>query len=270
MFCNNCGKQLADNARFCDGCGAQIGAPAAHNPAPMGYNGAPMGYAPVPVKAPNPTMENFTKFLKSFFTPGPVRTIATAAKSTSLEWLLFAGIGMLVYGFALATNIWQLLDSMLGAMSSQVMDQIFNYGQWLLYGILIGAFSYFLLSGLTLLTVKVIFKKNVHVNSIFNVVAIATVPLTLAYIVNLLLGFVWFPMVIVTFMGGILASAVLLYVGVQKLEKLEVSPFWAHTAIWTLAVLIVTVVLYLIVKAGVEDAVGNAMGAVSGLAGLFG
>lgn len=24
MFCSNCGKELADNAKFCDGCGSQI------------------------------------------------------------------------------------------------------------------------------------------------------------------------------------------------------------------------------------------------------
>lgn len=26
MFCTNCGKEIPDNANFCDGCGAQIGA----------------------------------------------------------------------------------------------------------------------------------------------------------------------------------------------------------------------------------------------------
>lgn len=32
IYCRNCGKTLADDARFCSGCGTQTGQPAAYTP----------------------------------------------------------------------------------------------------------------------------------------------------------------------------------------------------------------------------------------------
>lgn len=46
MFCPKCGSQLADDAKFCGACGAQIQAPAAGAPA--------AGAAPTPNPAPTP------------------------------------------------------------------------------------------------------------------------------------------------------------------------------------------------------------------------
>ena len=32
MFCKNCGKELANDAKFCDACGATMAAPAVETP----------------------------------------------------------------------------------------------------------------------------------------------------------------------------------------------------------------------------------------------
>ncbi len=55
MFCEKCGKQLPDNAAFCDGCGARIDAPAP-NQTPQASDAAPAaaGTAAAAVKPKNP------------------------------------------------------------------------------------------------------------------------------------------------------------------------------------------------------------------------
>ncbi|MBM6782798.1 zinc ribbon domain-containing protein [Enorma massiliensis] len=71
MFCPKCGSQLADDAKFCGACGAQIQAPANTTPAP--------GAAPAPIPGPAPTSNPSpvpgpvpTQSSGSSFTPSPI------------------------------------------------------------------------------------------------------------------------------------------------------------------------------------------------------
>lgn len=66
MFCPKCGSQLADDAKFCGACGAQIQAPANTTPAP--------GAAPAPIPGPAPTSNPSP-------VPGPVPTPSSAPTS---------------------------------------------------------------------------------------------------------------------------------------------------------------------------------------------
>lgn len=66
MFCPKCGSQLADDAKFCGACGAQIQAPANTTPAP--------GAAPAPIPGPAPTSNASP-------VPGPVPTPSSAPTS---------------------------------------------------------------------------------------------------------------------------------------------------------------------------------------------
>lgn len=60
MFCPKCGSQLADDAKFCGNCGAQIQAPAAGAPATGAAPtpGPAPAPGPVPGPAPNPSPIN--------------------------------------------------------------------------------------------------------------------------------------------------------------------------------------------------------------------
>ena len=46
MFCSNCGKQLADNVKFCTGCGTPIEAPVVQDAVPAQKKAAPVFKAP--------------------------------------------------------------------------------------------------------------------------------------------------------------------------------------------------------------------------------
>ena len=249
MFCGNCGKAIADDAKFCDGCGAAVA---------VQGEGAPV------VATPNPIFENFVKRINGFFSLNSVKTVGDAAKSSGLEWLLFAGIAVLAYAIALGANIGQAIRSLIGAMGGY----IYNFGSGLLYGLLLGAGTYFLMSVLIFLTIKVIYKKQVSITNVFNMVAVASMPLACVYIANIIFGFIWTPLVIILSVTGMLATAILLYAGMQKLVKFESSPFLAYVCIWAIVVAVVCIILAVIVSLSVSSAIGGAASSLSGLSSL--
>lgn len=63
----------------------------------------------------------------------------------------------------------------------------------------------------------------------------------------MIFGFIWAPFIIVFFVVALVLTAVLLYVGMQKLDKLDKSPFMAYAGIWTVVTLIFVLVLFIII-----------------------
>ncbi len=54
MFCENCGKQIAENSNFCEGCGAKITSEAAPVSAPISTPEPVSASVPAPVPASTP------------------------------------------------------------------------------------------------------------------------------------------------------------------------------------------------------------------------
>ncbi len=277
MFCSNCGKNLPDDVKFCDGCGAQIGA-------------APASAAPASaVPAPNPMIQNFLKVLKGIFSKNTVKTVGEAAQSHGSEWILLALISWLTYTFALCTNvyssIYQVFNSLIntamkatGEMGGMLgmgdyvktaiktaVGQIYNFGSCFLYGLLISVGVYFLMSFAIFAMMKVVFKKNIGLINVFNLVSAASLPLGAIWLLNLVLGLLWMPLVSILSVVGFVAFAILLYVGIQKLAKLETSPFLAYVGTWGVVAAIVVIVVCLV--AG--STLGNAMNMLENLGNMF-
>lgn len=272
MYCSNCGKQLADDAKFCDACGAQIDPAAPAAGAGAASAGAPV-QPPYPAVKENVLVTNFVKAIKGFYSKHTVRTVGQAAKSTGMEWILLTLISCLVYALALALNVKQLFDGAFGALSGVIVSAIYNFGIWFLYGLIIAVVSYFASSLLLFGAVKLVFKKEVAVQNVFNLVAVATLPLTTAYILNIILGFVWVPLIFVFSAAAFVATAVLLYVGMQKLDKFETSPFIAYVVVWIIVSLIVCIVVDVCLNAAAKslmsNLLGEAMGSLGSLSGLL-
>lgn len=276
MYCVNCGKNLADDAKFCDACGAPVASDQAAPAAEPVAAEAPVITPPVaqvPVAKQNAITSGFFKTLKGFFSKNTVRTVGESAKSTGMEWLLTALLCCLVYALALALNVKQIIDSTLGALSSMLGGKIYNFGIWLLYGLLISILSYFLMSFVLFGTVKLVFKKNVNIHCVFNLVATASLPLATAYVLNIILGFIWIPFIFIFSAAALASTAVLLYAGMQKLDKFETSPFAAYSVVWIIVAAVLIIVASICIKSAVESLVGNllgdAMNSLDGLSGLL-
>ena len=289
MFCSKCGNTLPENAKFCDKCGTPVPNTAEQSPitntAPMqsvasdaaqsqpNTNGTPIqnvannvaqpfvntNVAPVQNVANNTPMnvmlQNFLATIKGFFSKDTVKTVANASKSTGLEWLLMMLSCSLLFAFSLAFGVKQILSSLLLDM---LPIRIFNFGIWFLWGLIIGVGSFFLLSLAMFLLTKIIFKIEVKIQNIFNLVATACLPLGVAYIINIILGFVWYPLTIILSVVSLVQTAILLYVGIQKLKKLDKSPFWAYSITWLIVMFILVVVVGIIIRTAVGFAVQNA------------
>lgn len=250
MFCSNCGKNLSEEAKFCDGCGAPIN---------VVKVGAEVGNQNTVIAQSSPIFRDFLNVIKGFFSKNTVKTVGDAAKSNGMEWIISASISVLTFALAVAVNAKQIINSLLGAVSGYVGGYIYKFGPLFLFGLIIGAVTYFLMSGTIFGAVKLIFKKNTGFVNVLNLVAAATLPLSCVYIANMLLGFIWTGFIIVLFAAGTVSVAVLLYVGIQKLDKFETSPFWAYNAVWA----IVVAVIVIIVSIAVSIAVNNTVNSIS-------
>ena len=247
MFCRKCGTPLADDAKFCGKCGTATANAAApvHNPAPTvdpvavpaptpTYTQAPPAApvytpAPAPIKEPNPMFAKFVSIITQFW-KAPTTSVAEATKSNTHEWSLFAAIGVLLYA---------LSHAIVGGAS---MGGYYPFLPMLGIGILVGAAAY----GLTALGVWVlvtqIFKKQSTFIQALNVTAVALLPLAAIQVVNILVGLIYSPFVTAFTVSALIMSAMLLYIGVQKFDKLEKSPFYAYSIMAAAVVVSVSLV----------------------------
>ena len=95
---------------------------------------------------------------------------------------------------------------------------------------------------------KLILKKNVNIMNVFNVVAVSWIPVTCACIVNIVLAFIWTGFISVFNITGFVAMAILLYAGMQKLEKLTSSPFLCYVGIWATMMMLVKVIQLIVAE----------------------
>lgn len=200
MFCPNCGKNLPDNAAFCDGCGSRMAAA----PAPV----QPQAPVQVPMYAaapsqPNPMVDNTVAALKGFFSANPADAVAKAGKSNGLEWIILAGITALLNMLYLAISPCQYggdFDAL------GLVEGLLSTGIWF-FGIAFGV----------VLLYKVIYKQNIAPANAFNLTSVAMLPLGCTYLLNLIFGFVWSGFTNTFASVALIAFALLLYVAIQNL-----------------------------------------------------
>ncbi len=245
MFCSKCGKSIPENAMFCDGCGAQIGA-ASESQAPS-YRSA------VAAVQSNPIVDNFLKVLKSFFSKNSLKAVEDSAKSTTLEWILVGLLSVIVYAFALAANVGQTLTQ----LAEGETPSVYNFGVWLLFGILFGVVAFFAAGFGVFLGAKITSGSFINVNSAFNVVAAGTLPLACVYCANILLGFIWWPIAATLAVCGIIACAVYMYSGFQKLAHFTNTPYITYSIVWSVIVTVSVLVSALVIRGYIDSIINS-------------
>lgn len=217
MFCPNCGKNLPDNSAFCDGCGTRLAAaPAPQAPAAPVYNQAPAQSSPI--------LDDSIAAFKGFFSKEPTAAIDKASKSTGLEWLIIFGIIAFFNMFLTALKPCHLWESDFDALG-------------LVGGLLNTALYFFGMSFAVLLLFKLAYNKDVAITKIFNVTAVAMLPLGCAYLLNIVFGFVWFGLTDTVDSVAIIAFALLLYYGIQKLGEIKL-PLWSLLILFAAVLLV--------------------------------
>ncbi len=270
MFCYQCGKEIPEGAAFCPSCGASSNG----QPAPQAA--APVATAEAKPSAAMKVLNSFLAILKGVFSKDIVKTVGAQAKNTGYEWII--GIALSVLAFALATPVnilqgfTQLIKSVAGEMGSYVLQYIqFPFLGLLGVSLVIGiAVVGVVVAGIWLLA-KLVTKKNVSWLCVLNLVATATLPLSVCYIANMLLGLIWLPLAMVVSVTALCMTMVLLYAGFQKLEKPVVSPFYPYTAFSAVVVIVAFALSFLLFKGVFTDwATGIAGSAIGSLGSLIG
>ena len=216
MFCSRCGAPIPEGSVFCSNCGSQVGAP-------NGYAAAPR----VPRRRTKGTLgTNLLKTVLSFFSKQPERSLAVAARSRTHEWSILLGVNVLLFALAYTVNIRQILvttvhsfvKSVSSRQISSFLSEVINFGPFLLFGLLIGIFSVALVFGAYVLMEKGIQRGQQDIVSMLNTTAVATLPFTVVFVVNMILGLIWGFLVIPFLLIAALAQALLLYEALQVNE----------------------------------------------------
>lgn len=212
MFCNKCGKELSDNATFCSGCGNQVGA------APVAAPAAANASLP-------PILSRLFSQITNFFTKkDPVGVVANSAKDNSFSGVILAVFGILMFAVSAMVNINQGIVSIFkatndGKLSSSDMKMVQKYfpsgasfGWMLLLALIVFAVA----ALIVFIASNHIAKKNISFSGACNIVAYSSIPMIAVYLLNMLLGLIWFALPVI-FM--LLAVAVTLTILTSALGK---------------------------------------------------
>lgn len=216
-FCPFCGKPLDADATFCPGCGSKIGSKT--------QSGAPAIFV------------DFVNTGKDFFTKGPVVAAQNGAKSKGISWILYASLAIITFMFAAATNIHQFFyfgftRAMLTGVATEQRAQlrknivdgidrsVYKFGLGLLFSFLLGTIVFFTFAFAIFVATKIM-KKNVSLMSVFNLVGVASIPITLVSIINLIVGIIWAPLSILFLGTAVIVSLYLMFTGIDSLADFE-------------------------------------------------
>ncbi len=308
MYCGNCGNVIADDARFCVHCGATVAPAAPVQPVqpeqyvqqvqPEQYVQPVQQVQPAPVyvqpKPENPMFKNFLSRIKGFFSSQITKELGAAAKSQTMEWILFAVLSVLSFAFAMTIGMRSMVGSLirsllgtvmesaggLGAMMGGVAGQasnfmvnlLLNFGLTLLVSIVVAGFTYVAVSMITWLIVSMMYKKNVTIPAVLNMVGYASIPLTIISLLNILVGLIWAPLALILYIVAVIMSVVLLYVGIQKLDKFEVTPYFGFALVVLATVVVAALVggiLYSIVLNVGADKLTEMSGSITDMFDMF-
>ena len=266
-FCKACGNPLEPGAAFCPKCGTGTTGKAPAAPAQ-----ASAGMPPI--------IQDTLTPLKTFVTKGPDAAVGAAAKSKGLGFAIIAGVSMLAFMFALPTNMIEMFGKMIvdvgapasyAAEGANMMHEMllgYPWGLGLVWSLLIWIVLYGGISAAMYLAVKVIHKKDIHFFNVFNMVAVAGLPITAACLVNMLLGLLWTPLVLIVSTAAMICTLILLFNGMQRLGGFEKRPTITFAACIAAVLAIIILVVGIIVTAKLstllKDMIGGTVGGFGG------
>ena len=238
MICKFCGKELTDDARVCGECGTPVASADTDSEAetkaeekieekaeetaekvsddPEDVVDEKDGNTDAEENGENDEdgekekggtfktmVSNSLKILRGFFSRYTFPIVSAASKSKTPEGLLFTGICALLFAFALPMNLSQY-----DALSDSAMLDFNVFGLFGMSLLSAVAVIYVLIAALFLL-LNVILKKKVSIVNVLNAVGVSSIPMSCAFLVNMLLGF-WTPAALIALAAAAMISFALL------------------------------------------------------------
>lgn len=206
----------------------------------------------------NPIFSNFLDRVKSFFSSDVTSTISKASKSKTHEWVVFLAITSIFFALSLATIICHGMRSLINALLSLVSFLIGGYIPNLtdsamsnvsffgIFGLslLLAVIVFFALSLMIKFVLSLMYKINAGFIEIFNMVSYASVLLAFVYIINILFAFIYIPITIISFIVSIMITGILLYIGIQRFDKMNKTPLWGMIIILSVTVIVAILFSY--------------------------
>ncbi len=240
-FCQNCGRPLDPGTTFCPGCGAKADGSA--------------------LSGTNPFSDLGTTFT-TLFKKGPQAAVNEAAGSKGLSWIIFAAAAIIMFMFAVALNIQQFFyfgaQRAFGSEELKFLKTVvkplwgYSFGLGILFSFLVAAIGFFGIAATVYVVSKVILKKNVNFMSVLNMVGVASLPVACVAFLNMLIGFIWAPLTVITMGAALVYSFALMYNGAQKFTEGDAKAPGAFAIAFAVfaAVFFLVVALIVGIKAG--------------------
>ena len=197
------------------------------------------------------------------------QTVASAGKSRGLQWLVLALANIIIFMISATLNVKYALWS--NTIVDAVASRLISIWAVLFANLFIGAAVYFAPGGLIFGAMRLVFKKPVPYSAVMNMVGYATLPLTFAFTANIILGLIYVPLSLIVYTVAVIMSFCMLYIGIQKLDTLQKTPYFIFMAIAAITValaFLLTFVLYgAIIRSGVAYGTGSLIDGLSDLGG---
>lgn len=188
----------------------------------------------------NPMFTNSLKILRGFFSRYTFRIVSAATKSKTLEGTLFAAACVLFFSLALPINLLQF--DLLSDKAVLSLNFFAVFGMSLLTGIV----TYGALVGVVYALLNFVLKKKTDIFPTINMIGVAAIPMTIAFLLNMLLGF-WTPLAIISVAVAAMISFVLLYHGVKTLAGVADDSIFFHF-VASMAVVFIVALLFLYIN----------------------
>ena len=211
MYCKHCGRQIGDTAAFCAFCGNPTGEAA-------GSGGAASAAAPYAEQTKNFLAELGDQALSFLRTAVKPALPAPAQERRGFQWIAVCLLNMLLFSLSFAVNLQQMLPE-----KKWYMDDI-PFGKTFASNLLVSFLFYLFSASLTYLDVRFLRKRAARVNTVLNAFFIVSVPMAAVYLLNMLLGFLHFSVVLFLFLIGFITVLIARADAVRRLLELANVP----------------------------------------------
>ena len=257
MFCSNCGKQIGDN----EVCSCQ-NVSAASEAQPIQEKSVLPSASQVIASASqaaanvgkNPIINECFKMIKGVMSKNTIKTVGLAASRKDILWVILflveAVVNAFIATFSLRHSIYFYVKDIANSLTS-IFGTKFKFsdmaegfkalemGAFKIFGIalLINLITFFVFAGL-LFVLMMILKKKATFSNVANMIAVAFLPATIITIPSFLCSLIAPSAICAFVLVAFLTTIPLLYLGMQKIDKFQTSPFWAFIIFYAVAMLI--------------------------------